>query len=286
MIKNAVRSERFSHDFLTMRYVSPRVFLLAVGLIGLLFGTAAATEEKPAGDRNKMHKAQPDARLQSHWGYVGIEGPAHWAMLSPEYVACEAGSKQSPINIHAAHHADTQQTLAFHYRPTQVRVANNGHTIQVDYRSQSVLLVGDKVYSLRQFHFHDPSEHEIEGVRYPMELHLVHQDPRGHIVVVSVFLELGAANSWIAKIWNWMPKTTTEELTPLSMNIADILPAHTHHYMYEGSLTTPPCTEGVRWILLKEPVQISADQRNQFADIIGENARPVQPTYERSVVEN
>ena len=103
--------------------------------------------------------------------------------------------------------------------------------------------------------------------------------------MVSVFLELGAANSCIAKIWNWMPKTATEKITPLSMNIVNILPTNTHHYMYKGSLTTPPCSEGVQWILLKEPVQISADQRKQFADIIGENARPVQPTRERNVVE-
>jgi carbonic anhydrase len=171
------------------------------------------------------------------------------------------------------------------FRPTHVHVANNGHTIQVDYKSYSVLHVNDRTYRLRQFHFHDPSEHEIEGESYPMELHLVHQDPGGHILVVSVFLKLGAANSWIAGIWDWMPKTTTGVSTPLFMNVAEILPVNTHHYAYKGSLTTPPCTEGVQWILLEEPVQISADQRKKFADIIGENARPVQPLDERNIVE-
>jgi carbonic anhydrase len=167
MIKNAVCWERFSYDFLTVLHVGPCVFLVAVSLSGLLFAPAAATEKKPASEGRKSSEAQHDAELHAHWAYTGIEGPNHWAMLSPEYVACEAGSKQSPINIHAAHHADTQQTLAFQYRPTPVRIANNGHTIQVDYRSQSVLLVNDRVYRLRQFHFHYPSEHEIEGVRYP-----------------------------------------------------------------------------------------------------------------------
>ncbi len=272
MIKNAVRAKRFSYYF-------------AVGLIGLLFGTAAATEEKPPGDRDKMDKTQRDARLQSHWGYMGIEGPKHWAMLSPQYMTCEAGSKQSPINIHAPHHSSTQETLAFDYKPTPVHVANNGHTIQVDYKSYSVLHVNDRTYRLRQFHFHDPSEHEVEGIRYPMELHLVHQDHTEHIVVVSVFLELGAANPWIAKIWNWMPKTTTDVSTPLSINVAEILPSNTHHYTYKGSLTTPPCTEGVQWILLEKPVQISADQQKRFAGIIGENARPVQSIHGRDVEE-
>jgi carbonic anhydrase len=121
--------------------------------------------------------------------------------------------------------------LAFQYRPTPVRIANNGHTIQVDYKSDSVLHVNDRVCRLRQFHFYDLNEHEVEGVGYPMELHLAHQEPRGHIVVVSVFMELGVVNSWIANIWNWMPKTTAEELTPLSMNIKEIPPANTHRYI-------------------------------------------------------
>ncbi|WHZ27903.1 MAG: Carbonic anhydrase, alpha class [Nitrospira sp.] len=262
-----------------------RAYYFAVSLMGLLFSTTAATEEKPAGDRDKIDTTPQDGRLRSHWGYMGIEGPTHWAMLSPQYMTCEAGSKQSPINIHAPHHSNTQETLAFDYKPTPVHVANNGHTIQVDYKSYSVLHVNDRTYRLRQFHFHDPSEHEIEGIHYPMELHLVHQDSRGHIVVVSVFLELGAANPWIADIWNWMPETTTDMSTPLFINVAEILPSNTHHYTYKGSLTTPPCTEGVQWILLEQPVQISADQQKRFADIIGENARPVQPAHERNVEE-
>lgn len=232
-----------------------------------------------------MPETQQDAHLQAHWTYTGIEGPEHWAMLSQEYMVCEAGSQQSPINIRQSHHADTQEALVFHYMPTHVHVANNGHTIQVDYKSNSGLHVNDRTYHLRQFHFHLPGEHQVEATRYPMELHLVHQDPMGHIVVVGVFLELGAANSWIARIWEWMPKTADEEITPLSMNIADLLPTNTHHYSYRGSLTTPPCTEGVQWILLKEPVQISGEQRQQFAEIIGEDARPVQPVGERDVQE-
>ncbi len=281
----AILLKRGSHTLHATPLVVSGIFFIADSFISVLLAVGVATAEKPASDEKRTSEAQHNSKLHAHWGYVGIEGPEHWAMLSPQYMTCETGSKQSPINIHAPQHSNAQETLVFEYRPTRIYIANNGHTIQVDYKSNSMLHVNDRTYHLRQFHFHDPSEHEIEGISYPMELHLVHQNSKGHIVVVSVFLELGTANSWIASIWDWMPKTASEKLTPLSMNVADILPAHTHHYMYKGSLTTPPCTEGVEWILLKESVRISADQRKQFADIIGANARPVQPIHERDVVE-
>lgn len=254
-------------------------------LVGTITIPHVAADEQAAKQRDTSQSSQHDTHLEAHWAYRGIDGPGHWAMLSPGYLVCEAGSQQSPINIHMPQHMGTQENLVFHYQPTPAHVANNGHTIQVDYRSHSVLHVNNRAYHLRQFHFHAPSEHQIEGMTYPMELHLVHQDSRGHIVVVGVFMTLGLKNLWLARLWDWMPKSVEEVSTPLTLNVADVLPSNTHHYTYRGSLTTPPCTEGVQWILLKEPIPISDEQRQQFIKIIGENARPIQPLHEGQVEE-
>lgn len=258
---------------------------LIIAVITTFSVESGIAEDKPMIGQENTATPQHDSHLQAHWSYRGIEGPEHWAMLSPEYLSCEAGSQQSPINIHAPQQPGSQENIAFHYRPTDIHVANNGHTVQVDYKSRSVLHVGDRVYYLRQFHFHLPSEHEIEGIRYPMELHLVHQDLQGHIVVVGVFIVIGTKNPWLAGMCEWIPKNTGEVATPLTMNVARVLPENTHHYSYRGSLTTPPCKEGVQWILLKDLIQISEEQRQQFLKIIGENARPVQPLHERQVQE-
>ena len=224
-------------------------------------------------------------QLQAHWSYRGIEGPDHWAMLRQDYLTCEKGSQQSPINIHLPQHRDNSETIVFHYNPTQINSTNNGHTLQVDYKSQSGLHVNDRKYHLRQFHFHEPSEHQVEGKTYPMELHLVHQDPRGHIVVVAVFMEVGPENALLKQVFDRMPQSGQSMENKGQLNVRNLLPTNTHHYAYRGSLTTPPCTEGVLWIVLKDTIKVSASQIKRFVSTIGDNARPVQPLEDREVLD-
>ncbi len=225
--------------------------------------------------------------LQAHWDYLGVEGPQHWGMLSKKYMTCETGNRQSPINITMTHHGDHQQKLIFHYQTSLLHEMNNGHTIQVSHVSGCRVDLNDHKYKLRQFHFHSPSEHHIEDKAFPMEMHLVHQDDSGHALVIAVMMETDAPQLVLSKLWKWLPEQTKKEVSiPLELSLTDILPTNTDHYAYLGSLTTPPCTEGVQWIVLKEPMHITQQDVDQFVHIIGHNARPIQPLRNRHVDED
>ncbi len=265
-----------------------RTFLVFVfGVFGI--GCNASPHVVEPENTHSDHKSET-----SHWGYEGVEGPEHWAMLDPSYKVCETGREQSPINIVMPRHGEGQEDLTFHYQPTPLTVWNNGHTIQVNYQGGSVLRLNGKSYKLRQFHFHDPSEHHIDGRVYPMELHLVHQDDGGHILVVGILLALGEENRVFSRVGDWMqqhaghrlPSKGQEATTGLTFNLMDVLPHDTHHFSYHGSLTTPPCSEGVQWIVLKTPIEISKMQAEPFVTTIGPNARPLQPLGEREVQDN
>ena len=154
--------------------------------------------------------------------------------------------------------------------------------------------MNDRMYKLRQFHFHDPSEHPIDGKVYPMEMHLVHQDEGEHVLVVGILLEFGRENKEFSRIGDWLerytgsrvPPTGGEVVTELSFNLTDVLPGNTHHYSYHGSLTTPPCSKGVQWIILRDPIVISEVQAGRFVSAFGPNAGPLQPLQNRNIGEN
>ena len=150
-------------------------------------------ENNPSAGESRSAQREPNGGT-NHWSYEGVEGPGHWAMLEPSYMACETGRQQSPINIEMPQTGENQEDLTFHYQPTPLRVLNNGHTIQVNYQEGSYLRLNGQSYKLRQFHFHDPSEHHIDGKIYPMEMHLVHQDDAGHTLVVSLLMAFGKEN--------------------------------------------------------------------------------------------
>ena len=245
---------------------------------------AGNTSEKTAKTADTPSGTSHNERLQSHWDYMGIEGPEHWGMLTEKYMTCETGNRQSPINITLTHHGDHQQKLVFHYQTSQLHEMNNGHTIQVSHVSGCRVDLNDRKYKLRQFHFHAPSEHHIEGKAFPMEMHLVHQDDTGHVLVLAVMMATDAPQPVLSKLWNWLPEQIEEEVSiPLEISLTDILPTSTHHYAYSGSLTTPPCTEGVQWIVLKEPTHVTQQDVDQFVQIIGRNARPIQPLRGRHI---
>jgi carbonic anhydrase len=226
-----------------------------------------------------------DEHALPHWGYEGEESAAHWGMRSSAYMTCEAGSHQSPIDITMSHHAQQQERLVFHYHSGLVRALDNGHTIQVNVQPGNELHLNGRTYFLSQFHFHDPSEHHVDGRTYPMEVHLVHRDRKGHVVVIGVLIEAGVLNQSLAELWAMLPMKAGEVGSEHPFNPQDLIPHNSHYFSYHGSLTTPPCTEGVQWIILRDPITMSTQQISQFISVVGHNARPIQPIHDRKIHE-
>ncbi len=263
--------------------VSPQAIMtVAVSLFVIL---PSLPPSHAAPQAVETSSSQYDHHVTAHWAYLGVEGPDHWAILHPDFKLCEIGTKQSPINIQMVRHTHHSGHLTFHYQPARVWVVNTGHTIQVNYPSGSMVIHNGRLYQLRQFHFHHPSEHEIHTLSYPMEMHLVHQDAKGHILVVGVFVEQGESNPVLNAWWDRLPRHSGEVADGGLINAKDLLPSSSHHFSYHGSLTTPPCSEGVQWIVLRNPVSLSPEQILRFIDVIGNNARPIQVRHGRSIEE-
>jgi carbonic anhydrase len=218
------------------------------------------------------------------WSYEGADGPAHWGDLKPEYATCKVGKEQSPIDMVDPKPA-ALPAIRFDYKSVPLKIVNNGHTVQVNYAPGSFITVGDHRYQLVQFHFHRPSEERINGKAFEMVIHLVHADSDGKLAVIAVLLRKGRANSTLQEIWARMPKTEgkEQEIPGVQINALSLLPQDTTYYTYAGSLTTPPCSEGVTWFVLKTPVDISPEQIDIFAKLYPDNARPVQPIGARVV---
>ncbi len=224
------------------------------------------------------------------WSYEGATGNEHWSDLDPDYAACN-GKEQSPIDIRDTQKAELP-AIQFEYKSSPLKyVIDNGHTIRVNYHDipgdGNFLIVGGKRYQLTQFHFHRPSEEYIQGKPYDMVVHLMHQSSDAKVAGVAVLLKAGSANATIQQIWEHMPKTEgQEEVAGLAVNPAGLLPHDTGYYTYMGSLTAPPCTEGVTWFVLKTPVEISPDEISAFAKLYPHDVRPIQPLNGRVVKES
>ncbi len=220
-----------------------------------------------------------------HWSYAGSSGPNHWAELDKDFSACQQGHHQSPIDIRAAKPADVPP-IQFAYQRTPLHIVNNGHTIQVNYAPGSFITVGGKRYQLTQFHFHHPSEERINGKRFAMVAHLVHASPDGALAVVAVLLDAGAANPVIASLWQHLAthEGPEQRLDDLSVDATGLLPEDRGYYTFSGSLTTPPCTEGVTWFVLKTPQRISQSQADTFGKLYPSDARPIQPLNGRELL--
>lgn len=215
----------------------------------------------------------------SHWSYQGAEGPEHWGALG--YETCSAGQNQSPINLAAAAPIPLDP-LAFAHAPTTGRVVNNGHTIQVNLSPGNTLTVGGKSHDLLQFHFHALSEHTVMGNSFPMEMHLVHKSADNGLAVVGVMLKVGTESAALAPVFAAMSAEKGREVSlSAPLNPTELLPKGLEYFHYKGSLTTPPCSEGVSWFVLKEPVTISTQQLASFTALYAHNARPIQPLHGR-----
>jgi carbonic anhydrase len=225
--------------------------------------------------------AAAGAEPSHHWSYSGPEGPSHWGG------SCEVGKAQSPIDIRTAQARPAKlPTLVFDYGPAPLHIINNGHTVQVDVANGSTLSVGGVRFQLVQFHFHKPSEETINGRHFDMVVHLVHRDWAGHLAVVAVPLRSGAANALVTKLWSHLPKRKEQQSSPAGVTIdpAQLLPTNHSSFSYSGSLTTPPCTEGVRWFVMRSPASISPAQIATFGKLYSHNARPTQPMNGREVL--
>ncbi len=218
-----------------------------------------------------------------HWSYQGHGGPAEWGELDPAFATCQLGKLQSPIDIRGAKAADLP-AIKFDYKPSPLKVIDNGHSIQVNYAPGSSIDVGGTRYELVQFHFHKPSEEKIDGKAHAMVAHLVHKGADGKLAVVAVLLDDGGTNPTIDTIWKNLPQEKGKEVAVnATVDAATLLPADHGYYTFQGSLTTPPCSEDVRWFVLKTPLKIAGSEITAFGKIYPMNARPSQPLNGRTL---
>lgn len=219
-----------------------------------------------------------------HWTYAGTHGSAHWAEMNPAYEACGTGRAQSPIDIRDAK-VEALPPLQFAYGHVSPAIVNNGHTVQVNVPEGHFLQVGEHRYQLVQFHFHTPSEERVQGRASAMVAHLVHRDAAGKLAVVAVLIQPHRGRSGFDEVLAHLPARPGETLTVagLDLDLAALLPASRRYYDFEGSLTTPPCSEGVHWMVLADPVSVSPEGIKRFRQVYAANARPVQPLNGRVV---
>ena len=226
------------------------------------------------------------APTPAHWTYEGAEGPDSWGKLDSTYATCGTGKSQSPIDL-ANPTKNDLSNIVFHYQPSEVRILNNGHTVQVNYDPGSYIEIDGQRYDLVQFHYHAPSEHTINGKSFAAELHLVHKSASGQLAVIGILLEEGAVNTAYQPLLANLPaEKSPEKDAGLKINALDLLPTEQTTFRYSGSLTTPPCTEGVNWNVMVTPVQLSADQIAAFQKIFEGNNRPIQALNSRAMVED
>lgn len=235
------------------------------------FCTTAWSAEPAHGEAAHAEGAPP------HWDYEGEAGPTHWGELSADFRTCSLGTEQTPIDLRGAIKAQTG-AVGIAYQKMPLIVLNNGHTIQVNTPPGGKLQIAGTEYELSQFHFHHPSEHLLAGKTFDMELHFVHKAASGALAVVGVFIQPGAANSGLAPIWAAMPReeTPARVVEGVTIDPSSLLPKTRGYYRYMGSLTTPPCSEGLIWTVFRSPIQASPEQIRQFAALFPHNARPVQ----------
>ncbi|MBB5755056.1 carbonic anhydrase [Prosthecomicrobium pneumaticum] len=219
----------------------------------------------------------------AHWSYEGEAGPDKWGALEAEYGACSAGSQQSPIDITGVVKAELPD-LGIAWKPGGEMV-NNGHTIQVNAAPGGALTRGDRRYDLVQYHFHAPSEHLLDGHHFPMEVHFVHKNAAtGGLGVLGVFLKAGASNADFAALAAAFPAKAKQTAPVAAVDPTGLLPASRGYWAYEGSLTTPPCSEIVDWMVAQEPIEVAQADIDKFTAIYSMNARPALAINRRFVL--
>lgn len=245
-------------------------------------GAAAASRGAALADAGAGGSAGP-GKARGDWSYSGDTGPEHWASLKPEFSQCGKGQRQSPIDIRDGIPVELDP-IAFDYRPSAFRVIDNGHTVQVNMAPGNRVTVNGRRYELTQFHFHRPSEERLNGKQFDMAVHLEHKDIEGKLAVIAILINEGKGHPLVQQVWNNLPlEKFTEQPGLASIDLNQILPEQRQYVTYMGSQTTPPCQEGVLWMVLKQPVTASPEQMATFARLHPMNARPVQPSAGRLI---
>lgn len=219
------------------------------------------------------------------WGYDAKNGPSQWGKMSEEFLTCSLGRTQSPIDIHTNETQTMQDHLSFAYGNKTKDFVNNGHSVQVNFADHGggMVTFNGVDYHLKQFHFHTPSENRINSQVYPVEMHLVHSDAKNNLLVVSVLFQEGEANKIFQKLLDVIPSKSNSSVALKKFEISSLLPSLRTHFSFMGSLTTPPCTESVQWIVMKEPIEASRQQIENLHKVLGHNARNVQSLNGRKI---
>ena len=246
---------------------------------------ADAARKKPDTVTTASPVPAPKPYPGNQWSYDGETGPANWGR-HPEWSRCTAGSRQSPIDLRDGMKVELEQ-IGFDYKPSAFSVLDDGHTVQVSLEAGNFITVQNRSFELLQFHFHHPSEERIDGKGFEMVVHLEHKDAEGKLAVVAVLLERGRAHAMIQTVWNHLPLEKHEVITPaVVLDLNALLPNKRDYFTYMGSMTTPPCSEGVLWLVMKEPQQVATAQVEIFSRLYPMNARPLQPASGRMVKES
>jgi carbonic anhydrase len=254
---------------------------IAISTMFLIIGCA---EDKPKTDE-AVHNAKHAKHQHKHWGYSGDVNPAHWGELDEKFHICAEGKQQTPINVVATKDIELP-ALDFKYTKGSKSIIDNGHTVQVNIKSGDIFNIDGVPYELKQFHFHTPSENHINGKSFPLEAHFVHATKDGKLAVVAVMFQEGTMNSTLTKIIKSFPLKENKE-TPLNFSEAYlnvVMPINKDYYKFMGSLTTPPCSEQVKWFVLKTPQTASKAQIEAIhKEINKQNNRPIQATNGREI---
>lgn len=238
--------------------------------------------------------AMPVHALANGWSYAGQNAPEHWADIDPTggSDACLAGEAQSPVDVDLhklEHQPGLAKDLTINYQRSALQLVNNRHSIQANLQPGNSLIFKGSSYNLVQFHFHTPSEHQFNDKNFPMEMHLVNQAEDGRLLVMAVMIKQGEANTELDHLWKMLPQKAGQAFDisePLAPDLTAILPSNSKHLLYTGSLTTPPCTEGVQWVLFEQPIEMSAAQIKAFQQLYADNHRPIKPLNSRQVIED
>ena len=250
---------------------------------------ARASRVRKAAAKVKEKAAEPVVKPPANgtvWNYDGDLGPANWARINAAWSLCGNGTRQSPIDIRDGMKVDLEQ-IGFEYQPSSFNEIDNGKTIQVTVSGGNYITVQGRTYELQYITFHRPGETRVNGRGFEMSVHLVHRDSEGHYAVVAIMLERGKAQSFVQTVWNNLPLEKGAMVAPsIVIDVNDLLPQKRDYFTYMGSMTTPPCSEGVLWMVMKEPVQASPDQLALFSRLYPYNARPVQASGGRIIKES
>jgi carbonic anhydrase len=252
---------------------------------------AAVTKSKPSAAHGAAATASAAGHSDAaHWAYEGPAGPATWGGLRADFGLCDKGQRQSPIDIKGGLAVELEP-VRFNYQPAKFAVIDNGHTVQANLAPGNTIELAGKRFELKQLHFHRPSEERIDGKQFEMSVHLVHKDEQGRTAVVALLLDKAPdrakPQAVVQAVWNNLPLEKLEEQPArVPLDLLGLLPADRSYYTYMGSLTTPPCSEGVQWVVMRQPVAVTAEQVALFARLYPMNARPLQQATGRRILQS